>query len=69
MFTYIKDEIITKLKKNVSMVRCDNAGENKTLDQLCKNGSLGINFEYTAQKTPQQNSTVEQSFATLWGMI
>ena len=69
MLTFIKDEIKTKLKKNISTVRCDNAGENKVLDQLCQEGSLGINFEYAARKTPQQNSTVERAFATLWGMI
>jgi len=45
--------------------RCDNAGENKTLEKTA-NGSkwrFNIQFEYTARATPQQNSPVETGFA------
>jgi hypothetical protein len=30
---------------------------------------FGIKCEYTAQETPQQNGTVKQSFATLFGRV
>ena len=50
----------------VQTVRMDNAGENKTLEQLANSGTwqLGIKFEYTAQQNPQMNGPVERGFAT-----
>ena len=55
--------------RKVAYIRCDNAGENKTLEEECKKEGLGITFEYTARNTPQQNGQVERSFATLYGKI
>ena len=51
------------------IIRCDNAGENKMLEQLCIKNQMGINFEYTAPQTPQQNGVVERLFATLSGKV
>jgi hypothetical protein len=51
----------------VKYMRLDNAGENKLLQQMCesKDWKLGINFEFTARATPQQNALAELAFATL----
>ena len=52
---------------NVKYICCDNAGENKGLQQqLMKDGSK-IQFEFTAPATPQQNGIVEHAFPTLMG--
>ena len=47
-------------------IRCDNAGENKTCEEKCKEEGLDVIFKYTAPSTPQQNGKVERSFATLY---
>ena len=64
-------EIHNKDKITIKNIRCDNAGENRSLQQLCaENPALShINFEFTARDTPQQNGTVERAFATLYGRI
>jgi len=50
--------------KPVKYLRCDNAGENiKQLQDLCK--VFGIEPEFTAPHTPQQNGVVERMFVTL----
>ena len=55
--------------KHVKKIRCDNAGENKKTEELCLEHNLGIDFEYTAPNTPQQNGRVERRFATLYGRV
>jgi hypothetical protein len=60
-------EIIHTYKKQVKFIRCDNAGENKTFKKQCIAEKLGIEFEYTAPNTPQQNGVAERKFATLFG--
>ena len=54
---------------NVKIVRCDNAGENKKMEEACAKMGLATKFEYTAVGTPQQNGRVERKFATLYGRI
>ena len=51
----------------VKNVRMDNAGENIALQTMteAKEWQFGINFEYTARDTPQQNSLAEVGFASL----
>ena len=51
----------------VRTVRCDNAGENIVLEKRSSSAirQLNINFEYTAQDTPQENNYVEVGFATI----
>ena len=51
----------------VKMIRCDNAGENNVLQTESDKNDLGINFEYTAPGTPQQNGVVERAFVTVMG--
>jgi len=51
----------------ISIIRQDNAGENKKLVMLAhsKEWKLETNFENTARKTPQQNSYAEQAFTVI----
>ena len=57
------------LNYQVKYIRCDNAGENRALEDNMKKEGLGIIFEYTAPNTPQQNGRVERAFATLYGRV
>jgi len=51
----------------VEKIRLDNAEENKLLQKCskCADWKLGIDYEFTARDTPQQNSLSEVAFATL----
>ena len=49
------------------MVRLDNSGENRSLQNECDKQNLGVIFEFTAPGTPQQNSVVERRIPTLVG--
>jgi transposase InsO family protein len=64
----VKD-LKVKHKKRVKFIRCDNAGENKAFEKECLKEGLGIQFEWTAPGTPQQNGRVERKFATLFGRV
>ena len=55
--------------KNVKYIRCDNAGENVSLQQSLDNEGMNIKFEFTAREKPQQNGKVERAFATLYGRM
>jgi hypothetical protein len=68
LLDFIKD-IQVKQNKNVKHIRCDNAGENSTLETLLHKEGFGIIFEYSARSTPQQNGKVERAFATLYGRM
>jgi len=48
--------------KEVKFLRCDNAGKNQELINLC--ARYGITIEFTAPHTPQQNGVVERMFVT-----
>jgi Reverse transcriptase (RNA-dependent DNA polymerase) len=56
---------------SVQHIRCDNAGENKKLQEslIQEDGIKHIQFEYTAPFTPQQNGKIERKFATLWSKV
>ena len=51
----------------IKMIRLDNSGENKSLQNECSKENLGIIFEFTAPGTPQQNSVAERRIPTLMG--
>jgi len=51
----------------VEHIRCDNAGENRALEDACIEKDLGIIFEHTALGRLQQNGVVERAFATMLG--
>ena len=53
----------------IKTIRCDNAGENKKMEEACDKLGLGTKFEYTAVGTPQQNGRIERKFATLYGRV
>ena len=69
----VKEHIVPLIRelrnkgKTVKYIRCDNAGENLKLKEECDRLNLGIEFEFTAPNTPQQNGIVERKFATLYG--
>ena len=56
-------------EKKVKYIRCDNAGENRSLQHALENEGMNIKFEFTARETPQQNGKVERAFATLYGRM
>ena len=51
----------------VKIIICDNAGENKVMEQESDKSELGISFEYTDSGPPQQNGGVERELATVMG--
>lgn len=65
MIPFLADLIGRNYK--VKKLRCDNAGENCALDNKIKKMKWGIDTEYTAPNTPQQNGIVERAFATIYG--
>ena len=80
IFLKKKSELVDKLipflknlhekdKLIIQNIRCDGAGENRTLKEKCQGttGLAHIEFEFTPRDTPQYNRTVEQAFATLYG--
>ena len=50
-------------------MRCENAGENLSLEKQCINEKMKIKFKYTSRGTSQQNSQIERKFATLCGWV
>ncbi len=50
-------------RNNIKYLRCDNAGENQALRELCD--KYGIKMEWTAPYTPQENGVVERGFVTV----
>ena len=69
VLSYFIDEIEAETDKEVKIIRCDNAGENKTTEERFIREKRNIKFEYTARNTPQQNGKVERAFATLYGRM
>ena len=57
------------LGHQVKFLRCDNAGENVSAEEACKEEGLGAMFECTAPNAPQQNGQVERPCATLHGRV
>ena len=54
------------MDKKVSFVRCDDAGENKSFEQLCKNLGQGVQFEYSGPRNPQRNDRLNRSYNAFW---
>jgi hypothetical protein len=52
---------------DIKFIRVDNAGENKKWEARCQSAAwkFPFKFEYTAARTPQQNSKVEVGFAVV----
>ena len=60
-------ELSRKYGIEIKWIRLDNSGENKSLQKECDKQNLGVIFEFTAPRTPQQNSVVERRIPTLMG--
>ena len=54
---------------SVRFIRCDNAGEHRTLEMACDKEGLNITFEYTPPGSPQYNGVVERAFPTVYGKM
>ena len=67
----IPETMHEEVKVIVQSIRCDNAGENKILEENCKKttGLAHIKFKYTPRDTPQFNGVVERAFVTLYGRV
>ena len=56
--------------EDIKVLRCDNAGENKSLEtSIQATTDLATKFEYTAPDTPEQNGVVERKFKTLYAKV
>ncbi len=53
----------------VKEIRLDNAGEIYSLEELCKQEGLGIEFKFTPRDSPQFNGRVERKFTTLYSRV
>ena len=58
-----------KYNLQVQYLHCNNAGENVAFEKAYKDNVLGVDFEYTAPGTPQQNVCIERKFATLFNQV
>ena len=56
-----------KYRIQVKFICCDNARENKRLEEKCNAEGLGISSEYTATGTPPQNTQGERAFPMIMG--
>ena len=68
LIPFLKD-LRNRHKKNVQFIRCDNSGENRTLQSACQQAGIQAHFEFTPPGTPQHNGVVERAFATLYGRV
>ena len=57
------------MNKNVKIICCDNAGENKNLEENCAKRFEEIKSEFTSPGTPQKNGMVKRVFATLYSQM
>ena len=58
-----------KFNLQVQRLHCENAGKNRGFKRTCKQEELGIDFEYTAPGTPQQNGCIKCKFAMLFNRV
>ena len=57
---------VNALDIKVKFIHCNNTGENKQLQKECISEGIGIEFEFTAPGTPQQNGRCERKIATIF---
>ena len=50
-------------------MRCDNAAEKKSFEELSKKEGLDIKFEYKSPGSPQKNRKCERKISTLYGNV
>jgi hypothetical protein len=64
-------EFVKKIKAGnsnmVKFLRCDNSGENQSIQKAFEREGIEVHMEFTSPNTPQENEKVERAFATLWG--
>jgi hypothetical protein len=67
-------ELIKKLKDikiEINIIRMENSGENKLLQQICesKDWQFTMKYEYTGRGTAQHNHLAELGFSTLGNKV
>ena len=62
------DELKSKYCIEIKYICCDNARQNKALQQELKKDGSRIQFEFTAPDMPQQNGIVECAFSYTYGV-
>ncbi len=62
-------KILQEIGNPVHFIRCNNAGENKTLKKHKYNDGKIIKFKFTVRNAPQQNNKVKKAVATLYGRL
>ena len=53
----------------VQYLHCNNARKNEAFKRICNQEWLGIDFQYTAPCTPQQNRCIKHKLATLFNWV
>ena len=61
--------ITNNYQVTIKKIRCNNAGEDKSLEKEVIDRCMKIVFKYTVAKTPQQNGRVEHKFATIYRRV
>ena len=69
MIKFIKNLRAKHDKNKATIMRSENAGENKSFEELSKKEVLGTKFQYTSPGSTQQNGKCECKFATLYGKV
>ena len=62
--------LLTDLKiadVNVMFIRCDDAGENRSIKVDHRIKSFGVKFEFSGPRTPQRNGKVDRKFQNFYG--
>jgi hypothetical protein len=68
MMVFLRE--MTKSGTPVTFIRCDNAGENKSLQtDISKDNFVKSQFEFTPRDSPQYNGRVERVFGELWDRV
>jgi hypothetical protein len=61
--------LLTDLKIDGKIIRCDDSGEGKSFYDSCRANGHYIKFEFSGPRTSQRNCKVERKFQTFYGRI
>jgi hypothetical protein len=71
----LKEKITSSILKirdqniKIKILRCEDTGENKFLEDKFNSKGANIVFEYAVPRTAQRNGKVERMFQTLYGRV
>ena len=64
-----KKNLNDNYKIEIRDLRCDNLADNVKFQKIAEEEGLGIQFEFNAPYTRQQNGWAQSSFATSFGRV